>query len=47
MRQLGLVKATRTGLIFRKKAPIEGESLVVCKALQEGGLSAGMVRLQL
>ena len=33
--------------MFREKIPIEDESLVVSKALQEGDLSAGMVRLQL
>jgi hypothetical protein len=47
MNKLGLIEATRTGLLFRQNAPIEGESLVVRKAMEKGGLGAGMVRLQL
>ena len=47
MNQVGLIEATRTGMMLRQNDPIEGESLVVRKAMEKGGLGAGMVRLQL
>ena len=47
MNKLGLIEAIRTGIMVREKATIEGEGLVVRKAMEEGGLGAGMVRLQL
>ena len=43
---IGLIEATRRGLVFRQNAPVNGEGLVVCKALEEGGLGASMVWLQ-
>ena len=42
----GQIEAPRRGLVFRQKTPVESEGLVVCKALEEGGLGASMIRLQ-
>ena len=47
MNQVGLIEAARTGIMLRQNAPKEGEGLVVQKAMEKGGLGAGMVRLQL